>query len=547
MLKLIDKYPVCLIVLVCIAIFFSNLDVIYVNIMEARNFVSAREMVQNGNWLLTTMNDAPRYEKPPLPTWLTAISASLFGVHNLIALRLPAALMALVLVLSFYKLVLEFIRNNKLALYAALILVTSFYIIFSGRNGQWDIFTHSFMVLSIYFSIKTIIHPSRQWLFVTLSAVFFGCAFLSKGPVSLYALWLPFIIALITGYRSLLKRRHILIFLFFLLLGLGIGLSWYVYVRIEDPASFLKIAEQETGNWTSYNVRPFYYYWSFFTQSGIWTIPAFTALLYPYLRDKVSDKKAYTFSFVWTMTAVVLLSIIPEKKSRYLLPVLIPMALNTAFYIEYLINNFKNIKKSEKLSVFFNFGLIGLIGVLFPIAGFIFFRGKLEGLFLNFILAALLLFLAGLGILIYLKRQELKKVFLLTIAFTCIILAVGFPLTKALYTNTNFKNISSLETDLKLYSYGEISPEVIWHLGHSAPDIKHSGQVQIPKENRFGILVSPQFQNELKRIFANEFDVQKLNTFDINYTASPKQSAYKDRLLTHYFILEKKQSNHDIK
>src|SRR5690606_8097632 len=123
--------------------------------------------------------------------------------------------------------------------------------------------------------------------------------------VSLYALWLPFIIALITGYRSLLKPRHILIFLFFLLLGLGIGLSWFVYVRIEDPESFLKIAEQETGDWTSYNVRPFYYYWSFFTQSGIWTIPAFTALLYPYLKDKVSDKKAYTFSFVWTMAAVV--------------------------------------------------------------------------------------------------------------------------------------------------------------------------------------------------------------------------------------------------
>ena len=35
--------------------------------MEARNFIVAREMLTEGNWLLTTMNDVPRYEKPPFP------------------------------------------------------------------------------------------------------------------------------------------------------------------------------------------------------------------------------------------------------------------------------------------------------------------------------------------------------------------------------------------------------------------------------------------------------------------------------------------------
>lgn len=540
MVDYLEKYPIPIILLVCIGIFFCNLDVIYINIMEARNFVSAREMIYNGNWLFTTMNDAPRYEKPPLPTWLTALSAMLFGVHNLVALRLPAAIMALALIVTFYKFVLESYLNKKLAVYGALILATSFYIIFSGRNGQWDIFTHSFMVLSIYFLIKTLHYPSRQWLFALCSAVFFGCSFLSKGPVSLYALWLPFIIAYLVCHKIQLQRRQLLPFLLILIVGLSIGLSWYTYVRYQDPASFLKITQEETENWTNYNIRPFYYYWSFFTQSGIWTIPAFTALLYPYLKNKVSHKKAYTFSFVWTISAVVLLSFIPEKKSRYLLPVLIPMALNTALYIEYLILNFKYIKKIEKLPVYFNFGLIGFIGVLFPIAGFLFLKGKLHGLYLDFILCALLLFLIGLFILISLKKQQLRNVFLHTIAFTWIILVVGFPLTKSLYSNPEFNNINTLKTDVKLYSFGEISPEVIWHLEHSAPDLKHGKQIDFPKENRFGILTSPEFLTEFKRIFAKEYHMKKLNTYDINYTASPKQSAYKDRLLTYYFILEKK-------
>jgi len=64
MLRIIEKYPIPLIILVCLGTFFSNLDVIYVNIMEAINFITAREILQSGEWFLTTMNDIPRYEKP---------------------------------------------------------------------------------------------------------------------------------------------------------------------------------------------------------------------------------------------------------------------------------------------------------------------------------------------------------------------------------------------------------------------------------------------------------------------------------------------------
>lgn len=543
--KFIEKYPIAIIILVCIGIFLFNLDVIYVNIMEARNFISAREMLLNENWLLPTMNDVARYEKPPLPTWLTALSAYLFGVHNLWALRLPAALICIVLILAYYKLVIEFFKKKNLAFYTALILATSFYIIFSGRNGQWDIFAHGFMVLSIFFLLRILHQSNKRVLYALGSGVFFGCAFLSKGPVSPYVLWLPFIIAYLATYKKRLSKRHILPMLLTLIIGLCVGLSWYGYVRIEDPANYLKITGEETGNWSSYNIRPFYYYWSFFTQSGIWTIPSFIALLYPYLKNKVSDPKAYTFSFIWTISSVVLLSIIPEKKSRYLLPVLIPMALNTAFYIEYLIARFKNLKRSEKLPVYFNFGLIGFIGISFPTAGFLYFRDNLKGFYANFTLCAVLLFLSGLLILIALKKQQIKKVFLLTIAFTWVILTAGFPLTKALYINPNFNNISNLKPDVKLYSYGEVTPESLWHLGYSVPDIIYSGPLETPQENRFGILVTPENTSEFKRIFATEYHIELADTFDINYTASPQLSAYKDRLITYYFILEKKQNNHD--
>ena len=70
----LEKNHILLLVLTSLSIFFVNLDAIYINIMEARNFITAREMITDGNWIFTTLNAEPRYQKPPLPTWLTAFS-----------------------------------------------------------------------------------------------------------------------------------------------------------------------------------------------------------------------------------------------------------------------------------------------------------------------------------------------------------------------------------------------------------------------------------------------------------------------------------------
>ena len=87
-IKLIENNPKTSIALIAILMFAFNMDVLEVTIMEARNFITAREMINDNNWLLTTMNGEPRYQKPPLPTWLAAISAMTFGIKSLYAMRL---------------------------------------------------------------------------------------------------------------------------------------------------------------------------------------------------------------------------------------------------------------------------------------------------------------------------------------------------------------------------------------------------------------------------------------------------------------------------
>ena len=90
-------------IVVCVLIFFTNRSDTIPDIMEARNLVTAREMVVHGNWLLPTLNGEPRLAKPPLPTWLTAITAIIAGdTGDISSLRIPGALIASLMVFALF-------------------------------------------------------------------------------------------------------------------------------------------------------------------------------------------------------------------------------------------------------------------------------------------------------------------------------------------------------------------------------------------------------------------------------------------------------------
>ncbi|HKJ48113.1 MAG TPA: glycosyltransferase family 39 protein, partial [Christiangramia sp.] len=468
-MKLKDNY-LLLLILVCIAIFFVNLDAIYVNIMEARNFATAREMINLDHWIFTTLNDEPRYEKPPLPTWMTAISMLLLGMKNLFVLRLPSAIMGTLTVIFIYKLGLKFTAHRKYAFISGLIAATSFYILYSGRDGQWDIHTHAWMIMAIFGLYKIFTQETSKYVNGLLAGICIGCSFLSKGPVSMYALLLPFLIAYGAVYKYRNFRKNWLPLLLMLITATVISASWSLYVYYFDTNAVAKITDRETGRWLDYNVRPFYYYWSFVIQSGIWTIPAFVGLLYPYLKNRVFNKPGYKFTLWWTLGSLVLLSIIPEKKSRYLLPVLIPLALNTAFYIEYLFRRFDMIPKKEKWVVYFNFGLIAIIGLVFPVAGLLYFNEILSIIWPWFLMTSLCLITIGFLMIYYLRKNRIKPVFYLTIWFIISVIFFGLPIAKKIEVNPSYNSVTAVDkfrenNSMNVYEFKSFTPEIIWEYG----------------------------------------------------------------------------------
>ncbi len=536
-----NKFYLIAIGLVCLAIFFPHLSIVEVNIMEARNFITAREMLEYGNWIHTTMNLEPRYEKPPLPTWMTAFSASLFGLKNLFGLRLPASLSAVFLIFTFYFLGVRILKDKKQSFLASLILSTSFYIVFSGRNGQWDIFSHAFMLFAIYQFFMAFEANGKNWKNWIAAGLFLGFSFMSKGPVSLFALFAPFLIAYGSVYKFKNFKSKWLPLISSLLIFAVVGFTWGIYIYLTDASSATTIADKETLAWSNRSVKPFYHYWSFFTQSGIWTFFSFIALLYPFMIKRVANKKQYIFSLLWTLSAVFLLSLIPEKKERYLLPVLIPMAMNTSFFINYLIDKTVSLKKADQYLANFGFGLIGLIGLAFPFGLYFYFDGNLSGHWVSYFLSSASLFILGLMMFLWLRKKYYERCFYGIILFTCSIMLFAFPMAPLLYDNDQYLSLQTLRKmegmkELPLYSTDPSlpSPELIFDLGEPVKRVKTAKE--LPQDRSFGLLVNDSIPIAVQRNFKTEFKA----LFDIN-NLKEGRSGHKQRKTLMFYLLEKKQ------
>lgn len=539
MLKLLKTYPGLLIVVLTAFLLVFHIDVLPVSIMEARNFITAREMIDDGNWLLTTMNGEARYEKPPLPTWITALFAMAFGTENLWALRLPAILMLGFTGYGVFLISKELLNSFKLALLNAAITITSFYILAIIFEAPWDIYTHGFMLLGIFFLLQHFFKKTSNHLII--ASIFIGCSILSKGPISIYGLLLPFLIAYGLVYKYNISKSALIKIVTVVILSLLIGGWWFLYVRMADPDTFLKITQKETGNWNNYNVRPFYYYWSFFANSGLWLIPAFVSLLYPYLKNKVSNLKAYRFSLIWVFASLVLLSIVPEKKSRYLVPTLIPLAINCGFYIEYLIKNFKYFNLKEKIAPVVHFSVLIAVALAIPVVLFITFK---EVIFADWFFSILLIMSAlasAITMLWFLRKKELKNLTIASIVFYACLLFFGMPLVEQLPKH-NYTPISDLKSDIdisnmELMSLNEISPEIIWQYGDQIPEITIDKLSEIKTNKELAILFT-NLESSQQEFLNNNFEVIQVKTYDLNW-AKVDAKNHKKRLTAQLLKLKK--------
>jgi 4-amino-4-deoxy-L-arabinose transferase-like glycosyltransferase len=312
---------------------FLNNDLPTVNNMEARNYVTAREILQDGSWLLPTLNGELRIAKPPLPTWITAVAMKWAGTDaNLGVNRIPAGICGALLALFTFLLIRRVTGNQGLAVTAVLVLATGFLFFWSARRNFWDIYAHMSMTGAVWAMAEIFVRKQGKGLYILLFSLFMAFSFFSKGPVALWAMFIPFLTSycLVYGMKDLKKNSWRLV----PAIGIAVLLSaiWPVYVYLNTPHEALAVASRETANWFTYHREPpWYYLLNLHWVAGLWLFFLLYAVIAPFIeKNWKQEEKLFVFWFILT---IVLLSVVPEKKIRYLLPAIVPGAAISAVAI----------------------------------------------------------------------------------------------------------------------------------------------------------------------------------------------------------------------
>lgn len=350
----------------CIITFFVNNGVIKPDIMESRNIITAREMVYDGHWMVPTMNGELRLEKPPLPTWLTAV-AEMVVPDSVQLQRAMAGLAALMLVFFFYRFAKRILHIDPMI--STLLLCTCYNVILMGRTASWDIYCHAFMMGAIYHLALALKATGAGWRNFILAGLLAGLSIMSKGPVSVYALLLPFIIAFGLVCRPQMRGKWPAVAVM-ALIAMAVGTWWYAYIWLFEGDALRYVVNKESGAWVNRNVRPWYYYWKFFLESGVWSVALLTAIFLPLSQRAARRVREYAMPLAWMLIMLVMLSLLPEKKARYLLPILIPACLTMGYMFTRWAEGFAT--KADKTAFRINAWLIAAIVAVLPAAAYLF-------------------------------------------------------------------------------------------------------------------------------------------------------------------------------
>ncbi|MGN1214471.1 MAG: ArnT family glycosyltransferase, partial [Bacteroidaceae bacterium] len=442
-----SSLTMALVMVIMMIIFVSGNTSMRPDLMEVRNLVTAREMVTDHHIMVPTMNGELRLEKPPLPTWIAAV-VEYISPDNIAAQRTVTAIMGCLWAWWLYLLAFRLTRRRDYALVAIMVFATCYPVVLQSRTATWDIYCHSFMAGAMYYLYPLFYESRRVITHSLLTGLLFGLSLMSKGPVAVYALFLPFLIAIVWYRRPILKGKGWGICLAIITAAI-VGCWWYLYLHIFATDHLAHVVDKESGSWLNHNVRPWWYYWRFFLETGVWSVLMITTIIVRLRRDdnlSGHTSRQWSMTLLWTFSALILLSLLPEKKMRYLLPMMMPCALAMTYTLFQITTD----KSVPRFFFIFNKWLLAIITVSLPIVYCIFMSPSGIGG-----MAITILFAIGcLAIALYIAatRHHGGAMRLSSGVFALFALTSIFvlPDTDKFFGNTNARSISTFKNDTLL-------------------------------------------------------------------------------------------------
>nr|WP_267875548.1 glycosyltransferase family 39 protein [Duganella radicis] len=201
---------------------------------EGRYAEMAREMLLSGDWITTRLNGIKYFEKPPLHTWMSALSFAVFGIGDWQA-RLWNGVAGIfgVLMVAYTG---TRVFGGRAGAYAAMVLASMVFWVGASQFNSLDLgvavtMAAALCALLIAQQDDATVAQRRCWMLVCWAAM--ALSLLAKGLIGIV---LPggvlVLYALLSGDRGILRRLHIGVGLPLFLL---IALPWFLLVAARNP------------------------------------------------------------------------------------------------------------------------------------------------------------------------------------------------------------------------------------------------------------------------------------------------------------------------
>ncbi|MDO8954532.1 MAG: glycosyltransferase family 39 protein [Gammaproteobacteria bacterium] len=379
---------------------------------EGRYAEIPREMLASGNFIIPHLDGVIYFEKPPLIYWLTAFFMHCFGYSEW-AVRTINGLFSVLGCLSIYAASRK-LFNRRTGILAALIASSSLLYISINHMLTMDAGLSFFMTLSLLSFMLGLraTHRTKQSLWFWAAYLCAGLAFLCKGligivfPMMIIGLWI-----LLLNRWYVLKQMRIVSGL---MLFLAVTLPWLILTQhavptffheffiIEEFARYATPVEHRHMALLSYIavlVLGFFPWTVWIVQSIRYNLPTSWKL-----RQLSAEP---LFLVVWAGAITLFFACSHSILIPYLLPIIPPLAILTARYID---SHWElGLNKSQKISISLFIAICIIISFALIVLPKFQFIARPHLTYPLLVLTALSFLIAGLMSLYFWCRNQFKK------------------------------------------------------------------------------------------------------------------------------------------
>jgi 4-amino-4-deoxy-L-arabinose transferase-like glycosyltransferase len=462
---------------------------------EGRYAEMAREMFASGDWITTRLNGIKYFEKPPLQTWMNALTFELFGLGDWQA-RLWTGLCGLLGVgLTGYA--GKRVFGERIGFYAALVLGSSLYWVLCSQINSVDMSLSAMMTIALCALLVAQRDDAtpleqRNWMLVCWAGM--ALSVLAKGLIGLV---LPGgVLVLYTLFArdwQIWSRLHLVkgLLLFFL-----IATPWFVLVGLKNPEQphFFFVHEHFDRFLLKEHHREAAW-WVFFALLAGGSVPWVGVLVQSLVlgarreqpaAQPASPARPQRFRprlmlLVWVAFIILFFTKSNSKLPGYIVPVFPAVALLVAIYLD--VGSRRSRMLTAGLTALLGAGLLGFVPFMLRLGS----RPGEQALYAAYqpwVLAAGLVLLIG-GALAMLFTRQMQRdltVAVLAIAGFCgtALLLTGFEPVGQVRAGTNLlpalKAAGATDPAVRLYSVGLYEQSLTFYLGRTVTLVDYTDE-----------------------------------------------------------------------